>query len=366
MGMIPCSSPIKQFLAHEAEIVDAIQKVLASGNYILGSRVTELEQKIAEYCGANYAIGVNSGTDALILAMKAINIGPGDEVITVAHTAIATLSAIIAVGATPVLVDIDPIYWTINPDNVVSEITKKTKAIVAVHIYGQSVDMHEISTIAKNHSLYLIEDCAQAIGTKYQGSMVGAIGDIGCFSFYPTKNLGAIGDGGMVVTNNQLLAERLKRIRQYGWNEKRQVVELGFNSRLDEIQAAILLVKLNYLEEDNLRRNIVAKQYLEGISNSKINPTIIRPNTTHSFHLFAVLCNTRNHAIGVMNEKNINIGIHYFPACHLAEGYKDKIRICKSGLGNTEKVSESVMSLPMFPEISDHEVSEVISAINSY
>ena len=355
-----------QFRSHDSEIIQAIRDVLESGNYILGPKLGEFEKKLSTYCGANFAIGVNSGTDAIVLSLRALNIGPGDEVITVAHTAIATISAIIAVGATPVLVDIESEYLTIDSNSIESAITAKTKAIIAVHIYGQSIDIKEISRIAKQYSLYLIEDCAQSIGTKFDGKVVGSFGDFGCFSFYPTKNLGAIGDGGMVITNDQFLAERVRRIRQYGWNQQRQTCEVGINSRLDEIQAAILLTKLKYLDEDNNKRNAIANQYLTKIKNQKFILPRIRPNSFHSFHLFPVLCETRDDAITVLSKKLVNIGVHYYPACHSAEGYKDKIRIGASGLNVTEKISETVMSLPMYPELASSDLDKIIVAINSY
>jgi dTDP-4-amino-4,6-dideoxygalactose transaminase len=364
--MIPCSSPLAQFQSHASEINKAIADVLASGNYILGEKVIALEGRIAAYCGSSYAIGVNSGTDALILSLRALGVGAGDEVITVAHTAIATLSAIIAVGAIPVLIDIDPQFWTIDPDLIESSITAKTKVIIAVHIYGQSVDLQMVSIIAKRHSLYLIEDCAQSIGTKNDGRVVGSIGDLGCFSFYPTKNLGAIGDGGMVVTNNKFLAEKIRRLRQYGWNQVRQVEGVGLNSRLDEIQAAILLVKLKYLDKDNSRRNDIARQYLEGIRNPRFILPKIRPNTTHSFHLFPVLCETRDDAINFMRKNMVNIGVHYYPACHMAKGYREKVRLGVSGLKMTEHLSQRVMSVPMYPELSMQDVAKVIDTMNSY
>ena len=364
--MIPCSNPLAQFRSHDGEIIQAIREVLESGSYILGPKLAEFEKKLSDYCGSNNAVGVNSGTDAIALSLRALNIGPGDEVITVAHTAIATVSAIIAVGATPVLVDIEPEYWTIDINSIEVAITSKTKAIVAVHIYGQSIDIKEILRIAKQHNLYLIEDCAQSIGTKFDGKVVGSFGDFGCFSFYPTKNLGAIGDGGMIVTNDQFLAERVRRIRQYGWNQQRKVSEVGVNSRLDEIQAAILLTKLKYLDEDNHKRHAIANQYLTQIKNQKFILPQIRPNSFHSFHLFPVLCETRDDAIIALGQKLINVGVHYYPACHVADGYKDRIRIGASGLNVTEKISARVMSLPMYPELETPEVKKIIAAINSY
>ncbi len=224
-SVIPWASPLAQYRAHQAPIQSAIDRVLDSGTYILGAEVEAFESAFAEYCGGGHAVGVASGTDALILALKALGIGPGDEVITVSHTAVATVAAILAVGATPVLVDVDEVYLTLDPAALDRAATPRSKAVIAVHLYGQAADLDPILSFARERKLALIEDCAQACGGRYRGRRLGSIGDIGCFSFYPTKNLGAIGDGGMVLTREPKIAERVRRLRQYGWDDGRQTRE---------------------------------------------------------------------------------------------------------------------------------------------
>ena len=268
--MVLCANPLAQYQSQRDEILDAVKNVLESGNYILGPEVAKFEKSFAQFCGTNFAVGLNSGTDALILALKALDIGPGDEVITVSLTALATASAVIAVGAVPVLVDVESKRYTLDPHLIREAVTSKTKAIIAVHLYGQAADLDSIKAIANECGLYLIEDCAQCAGGYYKGKRLGSIGDIGCFSFYPTKNLGAIGDGGLVTTNDSQLFQRIQRLRQYGWNESRQTIEPGINSRLDEVQAAILNVKLKTLDAKNLSRIEIANTYITELASLPI------------------------------------------------------------------------------------------------
>jgi dTDP-4-amino-4,6-dideoxygalactose transaminase len=256
-----CSNPQAQYTAQKSAIDQAIGRVLESGRYILGEQVELFEKEFADYLKVKHAFGVASGTDALYLALVAGGVGRGDEVITVSHTAVATIAAIELCGAKPVLVDIEPDFYTLNPTQLKKAITKKTKAIIPVHLYGHPADMKSILAIAQKHNLLVIEDCAQAHGAIYYDQRVGSMGDIACFSFYPTKNLGALGDGGLVATNNQKLAKKLKLLRQYGW-AKRYVSHIpGQNSRLDELQAAILRVKLKKLDKDNQQRIELASIY---------------------------------------------------------------------------------------------------------
>ena len=257
--MILCSNPKAQYQAHKEEIDSAIQRVLDKGWYILGDETKAFESEFAAYIGVDHGIGVGSGTEALHIALAACGIGLGDEVITVSHTAVATVAAIELAGATPVLVDIDPDYYTLNPDKLESAISPRTKAIIPVHLYGQPADLTPILEIARQHGVLLIEDCAQAHGAMYGGRRIGAWGDIACFSFYPTKNLGALGDGGMVVTNDSALAERARLLREYGWAERYVSSIPGLNSRLDEVQAAVLSVKLRFLDADNEARALLAQ-----------------------------------------------------------------------------------------------------------
>lgn len=354
--MIPCANPLAQYQSHKNEILEAVKRVLEGGNYILGPEVEAFEQSFAAYCGSDYAVGVSSGTDALILAMRALNIGAGDEVITVSHTAVATIAAIIASGATPVLVDIEPVYYTMDPECFKRAITSKTKAVIPVHLYGQPADMSAIMTIAREHGLFVIEDCAQATGATFKGKRVGTIGDVGCFSFYPTKNLGAIGDGGMVVTENAKLAQRIRRLGQYGWNETRITDEPGFNSRLDEIQAAILNVKLKSLDADNARRKDIAQIYDRMLSKPQVTPPAARPNASHVYHLYVIACNNRNALKKTLSESGILTGIHYAVPVHRHHGYNEKCILPEMGLPVTERAVGAILSLPMYPEISQKQL----------
>ena len=279
--MIPWASPGAQYLAHRDEIQAAISRVLESGLYILGEEVESFESAFANYCGAGHAVGVGSGTDALILALKALDIGPGDEVVTVSHTALATAAAIIATGATPVLIDVDPNYYTLDPAGLEKAVGPRTRAVIAVHLYGQPADMDAISAIAGHHGLKVIEDCAQATGARYCDQHR-RIGDVSCFSFYPTKNLGAIGDGGMVTTRDGALASRVRRLRQYGWDETRETESVGVDWILNSLQAAILNVKLAHLDADNVRRRVIAQRYNDGLADLPLAlPESVSKRATH-------------------------------------------------------------------------------------
>lgn len=363
--MILCANPKAQFIHYEDEIRQAINSVLVRGNYILGPEVENFEANFSSYIGATNGVGLNSGTDALILTLRALGVGVGDEVITVSHTAIATIAAILAVGATPVLVDIDPAYYTIDPIRVTEAVTKKTKAIIPVHIYGQSADMDSIMQIANDHNLYVIEDCAQATGASYKGRKVGSIGIAGCFSFYPTKNLGAIGDGGMVVTSDNKLADSISKLRQYGWDQSRKTQVSGLNTRLDEIQAAILNIKLKYLEVDNQRRIEISNQYTRSLKDIGLKLPNTRNETTHVYHLFVVEVEQRDHYIRKLNALDIYPGVHYSVPAHHSYGYSDKCTIPENGLPVTEKIINTVLSLPLYPEITDESISKVIKAIKN-
>ena len=260
------ANPIENYLARRTEIDASIARVLQSGTYILGPETQRFEEEFARYLDVTHAIGVGSGTEALHLALKACNIGPGDEVITVSHTAAATVAAIELCGADPVLVDIDPDTYTLNPTEIKNAVTRKTKAIIPVHLYGQPADLEPLLAIARENQLKVIEDCAQAQGAVYHSRKAGSWGDLAAFSFYPTKNLGALGDGGMVVSRDRQLAQMVRRLREYGWEKKFFSLIPGWNSRLDEIQAAVLRVKLKYLDEDNRKRRELAAAYSQGLA----------------------------------------------------------------------------------------------------
>ena len=367
--MIPCASPHAQYLAHRDDIQAAIQRVLEGNSYILGKEVAEFESAFATYCDPNkklIGIGVNSGTDALTLAMRALNIGTGDEVITVSHTAVATVASVIATGAVPVLIDIDPVFYTLDPDRLESAISSRTRAIIAVHLYGQPADMDKINAIAHRDGLPVIEDCAQAAGAAYNGRRVGSLADVACFSFYPTKNLGAIGDGGMVVTSNETLADRIRGLRQYGWDNSRQTLAVGINSRLDELQAAVLSAKLPFLDSDNERRKKIAERYCTALAHLPLTLPAARQNSHHVYHLFVIGCDDRDSLMASLARDGIHSGIHYPLPVHCQRGYDKHVILPNGGLPITEQLSSRILSLPIFPELDKNDVEEVISAVTSY
>ena len=364
--MIPWAFPAAQYRAHKDAIEAAITRVLDSGAYVLGSEVESFERAFADHCGVAHAVGVGSGTDALILALRSLGIRPGDEVVTVSHTALATVAAIIATGATPVLVDVDAASYAINPAGIEEAIGPRTKAIVAVHLYGRPADLDAIEAIAMRHALRLIEDCAQATGARYRDRRVGSIGDVACFSFYPTKNLGAIGDGGMVTTANAALASRVRRLHQYGWNEARETEDVGVNSRLDPLQAAILGAKLPHLEADNARRAAIAARYAGGLSGLPLALPATREGCTHVYHLYVIACDERDALMEHLDRHGIGCGIHYRVPVHLQKGYAERVRIPERGLPVTEHLVRRIVSLPIYPELGDAEVQRVIATIRDF
>lgn len=362
--MILWSNPKTQYLSYKSEIDAAISRVLDSGWYILGNEVRSFEEEFASYIGVAHGIGVGSGTEAIHLALNACGITRGDEVITVSHTAVATVAAIGLAGATPVLVDIDSDLYTIDPVKIESAITSNTKAIIPVHIYGQAADMDPVMEIAKKYRLKVIEDCAQAHGAKYKGQCVGSIGDMGCFSFYPTKNLGAIGDGGMVVTNNSNLNKKAKLLREYGWKERYVSSSKGWNSRLDEIQASILRVKLKHLDKSNQKRRKVAGQYRKDLKDLPLELPKERRNCKHVYHLFVIKTNKRDTLQDYLKENDISTSIHYPVPIHRQPYYKDSFK--SSFLEVTEQIAGEILSLPIYPEISLNEIKMVINTIKGF
>jgi dTDP-4-amino-4,6-dideoxygalactose transaminase len=362
MTRILCGNPVAQFHSHRQEILESIKRVLDNGPYILGPEVVAFEQKFAAYNDAKYCVGVGSGTDALVLAMKALDIGAEDEVITVSHTAVATVSAIVAIGATPVLVDIEEKYYTLDPNLIKPVITKKTKAIIPVHLYGQPCDMDAVMQIASKYGLYVIEDCAQAHGATYKSRKVGAMGDVGCFSFYPTKNLGAVGDGGAVITNNYSVSERIKRLRQYGWDKNRVSQESSTVSRLDELQATILRVKLEYLDDDNDKRRKAASLYDNKLANKGWSLPAVRPDSVHVYHLYVARVNDRQQVVSDLAKVGIDAGIHYSCPAHMHAGMKGKV-YAPAPLTVTEKIVKEIMSLPIYPEVDAIHVTEVLKDV---
>ena len=364
-SIIHFNSPLEQYLPFAAEIQKAICRVLSSGKYILGSEVNNFEHNLKQYTNTKYAIGVASGTDAIYLALKALNIGDGDEVITVANTALATIAAIVQAGATPVLVDVEPEYYTIHPKLLKHAISKKTKAILVVHLYGQAADMLEINHIANAYGLPVIEDCAQAIGARYNAQAVGSLATLGCFSFYPTKNLGAIGDGGAVTTNDQELASKILSIRQYGWNKHRVSISPGINSRLDELQAAILNIKIQHLDNFNQQRKNIALTYANAFKNiRKLTPPKIRANSEHVFHLYVIQSPYRDQLAQTLKEHNIETAIHYPQAIYQHPGFKKHIRISQQELPVTEKLLSNILSLPLYPGLNKMQQATIIEILS--
>jgi dTDP-4-amino-4,6-dideoxygalactose transaminase len=363
--MIICSNPLAQYNAHKAEIDAAIQKVLDKGWYILGEETKAFESEFAIYIGVTYGIGVGSGTEALHIALAACGIGPGDEVITVSHTAVATAAAIELTGARPVFVDIEPDYYTLDPNGLEAAITEQTKAIIPVHLYGQSADMLPILDIAKNHGLRIIEDCAQAHGAMYQGRRVGSWGDMACFSFYPTKNLGALGDGGMVVTSDPELAEKARLVREYGWAERYISKIPGWNTRLDELQAAILRIKLRYLDADNEARTRLSSKYDHALEGLGIVKPKRRQESTHVYHLYVVRSERHVELQAFLRSHGIGALIHYPVPIHLQPAYQGRQRGTNE-LPETERAARQVLSLPMYPELTPDEAGQVITAVQLF
>lgn len=364
--MIICANPVAQYMSQREEILAAVTKVLDKGPYILGPEVDGFEKAFAKYCGATHGIGLNSGTDALILSLKALGVQPGDEVVTVSHTALATVSAVLAVGAIPVLVDVHPQLYTIDFKKMEQAITAKTKVIIAVHIYGQTAELDQILRIAKANNLPLIEDCAQSTGGFYKGRRVGSLGIVGCFSFYPTKNLGAIGDGGMVVTSDHELNIKIRRLRQYGWDDHRKTEVPGLNSRLDEIQASILNVKLKDLDNSNQKRMKIAEIYSRELASLDLVLPVANSAQEHIYHLYVIRLQERDALKAHLERNGIMAGIHYPVPAHRHGGYQQKCRIESSGMAVTDELSQTVLSLPMYPELSISDVSKVCTSVKSF
>ena len=355
------ANPKANYIAHKVEIDAAIKRVMESGRYILGLEVEAFEKEFAAYIGVGFGIGVSSGTDALHLALRACGVGSGDEVITVSHTAVATIAAIELCGGRPVLVDIDPRTFMIDSSQIERAVTPRTKAILAVHLYGYVADMKKIRSIADECRLRVIEDCAQSHGAIYGGRKSGAWGDLAAFSFYPTKNLGAFGDGGIVVTNDRELAERVRLLREYGWR-RRYISEIpGLNSRLDELQAAILRVKLKHLEEWNEARRKRALIYSRMLEGTVSCPLEDEPGR-HVYHLYVIGTRERDALQAFLRENGIETFIHYPVPIHLQKAYRG-LGYGRGDLPLTEQCSREILSLPIYPEIGESEIEEVAKRI---
>jgi dTDP-4-amino-4,6-dideoxygalactose transaminase len=364
---IPQSDPRAGILALRSRIEIAIIQVIESGTYILGREVQGFEQEFSAFLGVAHGVGVASGTDALILALRALGLGPDDYVVTVSHTAVASVAAIELAGAKPLLVDIEPGTCTMSAHALAEALARppgRIAAVMPVHLYGQPADLGAIEPMVARAGAALVEDAAQCHGALWGTRTVGSIGRLGAFSFYPTKNLGAIGDGGMVVTSDDMLAERLRALRQYGWRDRYVSDIAGVNSRLDEIQAAILRVRLTMLEAENQRRREIAATYDSGLAGLPLMLPARRPDTTHAFHQYVVRTPERDALRRALGERGIGTNIHYPVPVHLQAAYRGRIAIGPSGLPETERAAREVLSLPMFPQLTEERVGRVISGVH--
>jgi aminotransferase EvaB len=371
-SLIPFFAAGREFEAHRDAFLLTLEKCITSPTLILGENVRTLEERFAQSCGSAHGVGVASGTDALLLALKGLGIGEGDEVITVANTAVATVAAIRMAGATPVFVDVDRDTLLMDTTKLAGVITKKTKAIIPVHLFGNAVPMDTILAIGKPKKLLIIEDCAQAYGTLYQGKPVGSFGDIGCFSFYPTKNLGAWGDGGMCVTNDGALADKIRSLRMYGFGKERISEDEGVNSRLDELQAAILLEKLKRFPEDLQKRRAIAKKYDEALALRLRSGQGGSPRKTlettkgaeHSYHLYVIWAEDRAKVQQTFKDAGIVTLMHYAFPIHTMPAYAF-LGYKKGDLPITEEACDHILSIPLFPYLTEEEVGRIGDALGS-
>jgi len=365
----PVNVPFVSFLPMEKELKSdltaAFERVLKRSWYIGGVEDENFERAFAEYCGTEYCVGNGNGLDALVLALKALGVGAGDEVIVPSNTYIATALAVTYVGATPIFVEPDIQTFNIDPANIEEKITSKTKAIMPVHLYGQPCDMDPIMKLADKYNLYVVEDCAQAHGATYKGQKIGTFGHAAGFSFYPGKNLGALGDAGATVTNNKALADKIRALGNYGSDYKYHHIYKGNNSRLDEMQAAFLAAKLPHLERMNVERRRIAQMYLDGIRNDKVILPYILPETVPVWHIFAIRCDCRDELEAFLSAKGIQTNKHYPIPMHLQDCYRD-LGIAAGELPIAEEISNTQLSLPLYYGITDEQVQYVIDCINMF
>lgn len=363
---IPVFNLTRQYRQIQGEINKAVKEVLSSGSYILGENVCRFEREFAGYCGVQRGVGVASGTDALSIALRACDIKEGDEVITTPFTFVATTEAINNVGAKIVFADIDLESYNIDPREIEKRLTPRTRAILCVHLYGQPCDMRAITKLVRKHNLKLIEDCAQATGAEYQGKKVGAFGDIGCFSFYPTKNLGAFGDGGMLVTDKSRLAEEARMLRQYGSKDRCHYPKHGCNSRLDELQAAILRVKLKFLDQWNKSRNELADYYNEKLRLLEEEGLLVCPKqgegTKHIYHLYVLRTKQRPPLTEFLKSQGINTAVHYLIPLHLQKIYRG-LGYRRGDFPRAELAAGQIITFPLYPELKKEEVDYIVGAL---
>jgi dTDP-4-amino-4,6-dideoxygalactose transaminase len=363
---IPQTDPKAGYLAHKPAIDAAIARVLESGWYIGGGEVTGFEQDFARLFGFGHAVGCANGTDALVLALRGLGIGRGDRVATVSHTAVATVAAIELAGAEPVLVDIEPATYTMDPAALARALTTipGIRAVIPVHLYGQPADLGAILPLVRD--LKLIEDCSQAHGATLDGRITGTFGDVACFSLYPTKNLGALGDGGVLATGDVALADRIRSLREYGWRERYISDIAGLNSRLDPLQAAILRVKLTHLAADNARRRAIAAAYdrgLEDLGNTGLILPVTRPGAVPVYHQYVVRHPARDTLRAALTARGIGTNIHYPMPVHLQPAYRGRVPFGPGGLPETERAAAEILSLPMYPGLNDEQIGRVIAAV---
>jgi dTDP-4-amino-4,6-dideoxygalactose transaminase len=362
---IYCANPNAQFLSYKAEIERAVLKVLRSNQYILGPEVENLEKEFADFIEVQHAIGVANGTDALEIALRALEIGPGDEVITVSHTAVATVAAIEACGATVALVDVDEISFTLDFRQLQEVLSPRTKAVIAVHLYGNPAHIEDIQRFCRENNLKLIEDVSQAHGARWRKTRLGSFGDVAVYSCYPTKNLGAIGDGGLITTKSDDLNKRIRMIRQYGWERRYLSDVVGRNSRLDEVQAAVLRIKLRNLDYDNGRRRKIANFYSKELHNLPIQLPVFRSDSEPVFHLYVARVKNREKFMKYLSNNGIECGIHYPLPIHKQRAYASRVKTAKT-MRVTEYLADEVVSLPMYPELSLEDQTTVVKTIKNY
>ena len=364
----PQANPKATYQEHASAIIAAVTRVLESGIYILGEEVTQFEREFAAFLGVRETVAVGSGTDALALALRGFGVGNGDLVITTSNTAVATVSAIYQAGAEPLLVDVDPETFTLDPNHFERALDanrSRVKAVIPVHLYGHPVALQPILNLAREHKISVLEDCAQSHGASLDNRLTGTWGEAAAFSFYPTKNLGALGDAGAITTNDPQLAARLRMLRQYGWQERYISQVNGINTRMDPVQAAILRVLLPHLESFNVRRRKIATRYSEGLAGLPLHRPVVRPEVIHAFHQYTIRCPNRPHVQKALAAAGIPSAVLYPVPIHLQPAYKDRINIGPLGLKETERAAGEILSLPLFPQLAVENVARVIAAIRS-
>ena len=361
---VPFSILERQYKMYQKEYETKALEILRKGWYILGEETEKFEEEYAKYTGTKYALGIDNGLNALVLAFRALNIGQGDEVIVQGNTFIATVMGITINGATPIFVEPDE-YYNIDIEKIEEKITERTKAICVVHLYGQATRMDKILELCKKYNLKLVEDCAQAHGAEFNGQKIGSFGDIGCFSFYPGKNLGCFGDGGAITTNDEEIYKKIKILRSYGSEKKYHHIEVGYNARLDELQAGLLRIKLNHLLELTNERKEIAEQYLKEIKNPLVQLPKVREKCSHVWHLFVVRIENRDRFQKYLEENGIGTVIHYPIPPHLSKAYEN-LGYKVGDYPKTEGYSDTVVSLPLYNGMTNEEINYVIKKINEY